>query len=320
MAPFKRYFPGKGKQDEPGSDSDSELSSQEGDPKSSSKAIRINVPERLHQADEVKEARLKNESLIGTTEAESARLSDSVTNAWQQFEGSVKKETAAERQPFQPAELPGALESQSEQSESQEQSVSQEYSEEDSEEDSESEEEVLLKPIFIKKGQYPESGTKITDGSEPKEKILVDIEHGIRNEKRKSGDSNEDDENLDDTDDLVPELEYQSWRKRELDRLKRDRDLLIAKEKEQEEVELQRNRDPKQVERELAEKIQREEKERLEKEAFMKEQKELGVYDNRHQGAFFHGENGGNSRKLAVTDEKDVGRLKRAKVDRLGTL
>lgn len=46
---------------------------------------------------------------------------------------------------------------------------------------------------------------------------------------------------IDDTDDLDPQAEHAAWRLRELHRLKRDRDLLIAKEKEIEEVERRRN-------------------------------------------------------------------------------
>ncbi|KPI36033.1 Microfibrillar-associated protein 1 [Cyphellophora attinorum] len=46
---------------------------------------------------------------------------------------------------------------------------------------------------------------------------------------------------IDDTDDLDPAAEHAAWRLRELHRLKRDRDLLIAKEKEIEEVERRRN-------------------------------------------------------------------------------
>lgn len=301
MAPFKRYFPGKREQDESESDSESGLSSQEEDVNSASKAISINVPERLHQADETQEVE-PDVSLI-EFEAEQAKVSNSVSGFLQQFESPVEEDPSVEKIPLEPSNFSDVSESESE--------------EESGEEESESEEEVLLKPVYIKKRHQGEEKTVDAD---TKESILSQIEHGIRNEQKKPTQLNEDDEDLDDTDDLDPEMEYESWKIREADRLKRDRDLLIAKEKEQEEIELQRNRDPKQVEKELFEKLQQEEKERLEKEAFIKEQKRLGTYDNRHQGAFFHNENTGINKRLAATDEKDVGKLKRAKVDQLGSL
>jgi len=50
-------------------------------------------------------------------------------------------------------------------------------------------------------------------------------------------------ESIDDTDDLDPEAEKAAWKLRELHRLKRDREALIARELEREEIEQRRNMD-----------------------------------------------------------------------------
>ena len=86
---------------------------------------------------------------------------------------------------------------------------------------------------------------------------------------------------VDDTDGLDPAAEHAAWRLRELQRLKRDREQLIAKEKETEEVERRRNLTA--AEREAEDRVhldkQREEKEGRGQTGF------LARYH--HKGAFF---------------------------------
>ncbi|KAK5449872.1 hypothetical protein LTS15_008445 [Exophiala xenobiotica] len=91
---------------------------------------------------------------------------------------------------------------------------------------------------------------------------------------------------VDDTDGLDPEAEYAAWKVRELKRLKRDREALIAREKEIEETERRRNL--------TAEEREREDKEFLEKQ---REERESGrgqeaqfMARYHHKGAFFQGD------------------------------
>ena len=90
---------------------------------------------------------------------------------------------------------------------------------------------------------------------------------------------------VDDTDGLDPEAEYQAWKLRELKRLKRDREALIAREKEIEETERRRNL--------TAEEREREDKTFLEKQkADREENRHEASYLARyhHKGAFFQGD------------------------------
>lgn len=93
-------------------------------------------------------------------------------------------------------------------------------------------------------------------------------------------------ENLvDDTDGLDPEAEYAAWKLRELKRLKRDREALVAREKEIEEIERRRNL--------TAEEREKEDREYLDKQ---KQEREEGRSDAQylaryhHKGAFFQGD------------------------------
>lgn len=100
----------------------------------------------------------------------------------------------------------------------------------------------------------------------------------------------DDDDNLepssviDDTDDLDPPAEHAAWRLRELTRLKRDREALIAREREIEETERRRNLTA--AEREA------EDREFLDKQKEEKEGKGQAGFLARyhHKGAFFQGE------------------------------
>ncbi|KAJ2903986.1 hypothetical protein MKZ38_009041 [Zalerion maritima] len=162
------------------------------------------------------------------------------------------------------------------------------------EEESSSEEEaprrLMIRPKFIPKSQRAgaaDAGAKKQEEEEAAKKKVVDalVEEQIRIRamgKRKDDDDSSSD--VDTADDVDPEAEYAAWKLRELKRLKRDRDQLIAREKEREEIERRRNLTAEEREQEDAEKNfkLKEEKESRGKAGFM--QKYF------HKGAFYQGD------------------------------
>ncbi|KAK5078329.1 hypothetical protein LTR64_003262 [Lithohypha guttulata] len=87
---------------------------------------------------------------------------------------------------------------------------------------------------------------------------------------------------VDDTDGLDPEAEHSAWRLRELHRLKRDREAMIAREKELEEIERRRNLTIEEREAEDKEYIAKQKEEREEGRA-----KSAYLSKYHHKGAFF---------------------------------
>jgi microfibrillar-associated protein 1 len=173
----------------------------------------------------------------------------------------------------------------------------------DEEEDSSEEEESssddepkrpMLAPKFIskaKRAQQASATPEVTAEDEErvrKEKadalLQAQIEKDIalRAAGKKNWDDDDVEDEVDDTDDLDVEAERAAWKLRELKRVKRDREALIAKEKEREEVERRRNMTAE--EREAADReyiaAQEEEREGKGKMGFM--QKYF------HKGAFFN--------------------------------
>lgn len=156
----------------------------------------------------------------------------------------------------------------------------------------------MLAPKFISKAKRAQQASTSTP------EATADDEERVRKEKadallqaqiekdialRTAGKKNWDDEDIedevDDTDDVDVEAERAAWKLRELKRVKRDREALIAKEKEREEVERRRNMTAE--EREAADReyiaAQEEEREGKGKMGFM--QKYF------HKGAFFNEDN-----------------------------
>lgn len=116
---------------------------------------------------------------------------------------------------------------------------------------------------------------------------------------RKAGKKNWDDEDevqgqVDDTDDLDPEAEKAAWKLRELKRVQRDRQALIAKEKEREEIERRRNL--------TAEEREAEDREYLEKQAEEREGKGKMAFMQKyhHKGAFFQSDDQDEEVKAAL--------------------
>lgn len=137
------------------------------------------------------------------------------------------------------------------------------------EEDSSSEDERTkalrrFRPVYIKKDEAVKMGAwktsvegraaaaeqrRVEEEARRKKELDQIIQENYEREKaereegRREWDAEElaDSEDVDDTDDLDPEGELAAWKLRELKRVKREREALIAAEKEREEVERRRN-------------------------------------------------------------------------------
>ncbi|KAI9480726.1 MAG: splicing factor, Prp19-binding domain-containing protein [Benjaminiella poitrasii] len=162
-----------------------------------------------------------------------------------------------------------ALQQQQEVSTSKATEASEEEEEEDSEEDEEeesseyessSEEEDTItrlpKPVFIPKARRETilQQEKLAKEAEEREKRLEEeleqrkkqshdmLAEELRREREQAAqkDSSEFEDAVDDTDGLDEEAEFDAWRIRELNRIKRDREERIAREKEEEELERRR--------------------------------------------------------------------------------
>ncbi|BFZ60038.1 hypothetical protein YB2330_001060 [Saitoella coloradoensis] len=177
--------------------------------------------------------------------------------------------------------------------------ILQERSEEDSSEyetDSEEEEEeeeapqMLLKPTFVPKNKRSEVKAEEPDpeATEAKRKALsiALAEEQLKRDAAEAAAALNASEGaeVDDTDDLDPERERAEWKIRELGRIKRDREELIAREKEREEVERRRNMDEEERLREDTEYV------RAQREAkFAQRAEEAGTAGGRfwHKGAYY---------------------------------
>lgn len=191
---------------------------------------------------------------------------------------------------------------------------SEEESEEDeSEEESEEEEESsseeeapqrkFQRPTFIKKTERkstPGDAVQQTPDAEVEEqsrrlaqadlliKDKLERDALARAQGKKAWDDDDDvlpESMVDDTDGVDPEAEYAAWKVRELKRLKRDREALIAREEEIEEIERRRNLTAEEREKEDKEFL---EKQREERESGRSEAQFLARYH--HKGAFFQGD------------------------------
>jgi microfibrillar-associated protein 1 len=90
---------------------------------------------------------------------------------------------------------------------------------------------------------------------------------------------------VDDTDDIDPEAEYAAWKVRELKRLKRDREAMIARETEIEEIERRRNLTKEEREKEDKDFL---DKQKTERDENRTEATYMARYH--HKGAFFQGD------------------------------
>ncbi|KAH0848594.1 putative microfibrillar-associated protein [Fonsecaea pedrosoi] len=193
-----------------------------------------------------------------------------------------------------------------------EESEEEESSEDEEEEETSSEEEQprrkFQRPTFIKKSDRKPS-TQVSD-ARPEASATPDPEVDVQTRRlaqaellikdklerdalaRAQGKKAWDDDDevlpesmVDDTDGLDPAAEYAAWKLRELKRLKRDREALIAREKELEEIERRRNLTAEEREKEDQAYLERQKQEREEGRS---EATFLARYH--HKGAFFQGD------------------------------
>ncbi|CAK3812084.1 Microfibrillar-associated 1 [Lecanosticta acicola] len=190
---------------------------------------------------------------------------------------------------------------------------SSEEEESSEEEDSDSDDEPkkpMLAPKFISKAKRAQQQNSSTLSAEQqaaeeerkrKEKADELLQAQIERDAaaRRAGKKYWDDDDVvegevDDTDDVDPEAEKAAWKLRELKRVQRDRQALIAKEKEREEVERRRNL--------TAEEREAEDREYLEKQAEEREGKGKMAFMQKyhHKGAFFQSEDQDEEVKAAL--------------------
>lgn len=232
-------------------------------------------------------------------------------------DGSTKAAPQSVKATSTPAQ--GAVKREETQSElgddEEDESGSEEESEEEegsSEEESSTEEEEprrkFQRPTFIKRSERKSTPAEATNGTgsntprveedDTHARRLAQAEQLIKDklerdalaraQGRKAWDDDDDvlpEAMVDDTDGVDPEAEYAAWKVRELKRLKRDREALIAREKELEEIERRRNLTAEEREKEDREFL---EKQREERESGHSKAQFLARYH--HKGAFFQGD------------------------------
>lgn len=190
----------------------------------------------------------------------------------------------------------GAAKAGSESGEDEDEDEEEDSSEEESSSDDEPK-RPMLAPKFISKAKRAQQTSPTPETTfEDEERIRkekadallqaqIEKDISLRAMGKKNWDDDDIEDEMDDTDDLDVEAERAAWKLRELKRVKRDREALIAKEKEREEVERRRNMTAE--EREAADReyiaAQEEEREGKGKMGFM--QKYF------HKGAFFNEDN-----------------------------
>lgn len=177
-----------------------------------------------------------------------------------------------------------------------EDSGSSEYEADSSEESEEEPPKPLLKPLFVPKSArftIPSTTTVTQPEEDPEAKeeaeaarrkkeahdlAAATIQRSLLQSQHEANQNTE----VDDTDGLDPEAEFEAWRQRELARLRRDRDAMLAKQAEQREIEEFKSlpeAEKERLGRERAAKLRAEKKEQRGSQGFMQK-----YY---HKGSFF---------------------------------
>ncbi|SMY21846.1 unnamed protein product [Zymoseptoria tritici ST99CH_1A5] len=185
-----------------------------------------------------------------------------------------------------------------------------------SEEDSSSDDEPkkpMLAPKFISKAKRAQQQTDPVITAEDEARIRqekadallqaqIERDAALRAAGKKAWDDDDvaPEDEVDDTDDLDPEAERAAWKLRELKRVRRDREALIAKEKEREEVERRRNMSTPEREAADAEFIAKQEEERADKGKMGYMQKYF------HKGAFFNADQEDMDEEVRAALNRDV--------------
>ena len=255
--------------------------------------------------------RKSNTSRPQPTRAQAQRQADSEDDDEEGF--VTDEEDATDTKPSVKASRPALISTDDIEQKPEAEADEDESTEESSEEDEESSEEEVApqrkfqRPTFIKKSERnlstatpapfldavgmpapdPELDTQTRRLAQAELMIKDKLERDLiaRSQGKKEWDDDDDilpESMVDDTDDLDPEAEYAAWKLRELKRLKRDREALVAREKEIEEIDRRRNL--------TAEEREKEDKTYLEKQtAEREENRGEASYMARyhHKGAFF---------------------------------
>lgn len=308
-----RYRPGKGVQEEESSEEDEEEEEEE--------AQQPKQPQRKSQARPRAPAKPQIEEEDDDEEGFVTEEEDEVDGG-----APVPVATAKEapQQPVQqtaPARQP--IPKQEEESSDEEESESEEESEEESSSEDQAPQRKFQRPTFIKKTERKQSATPHAEAesttpapeissshhtgdtaarrlaeAESMIKTTIERDTAARLAGKKSWDDDDDlpaEALVDDTDGIDPEAERSAWRLRELHRLKRDREAMIAREKELEEIERRRNLTKEEKEAEDREFI---EKQKAERDEGRGQAAYLSKYH--HKGAFFMDD--ADSERLAKRD------------------
>ncbi|EMG49454.1 hypothetical protein G210_5778 [Candida maltosa Xu316] len=101
---------------------------------------------------------------------------------------------------------------------------------------SSSEEEVLItKPVYISKTQRNEPPKQNDDeASSERQKQIINSKLDQKIEPKESVTEKDEYDGIDDTDDINPEIEFENWKLRELERFKRDQEIIKQLELEKE--------------------------------------------------------------------------------------
>ncbi|ANZ74654.1 BA75_00154T0 [Komagataella pastoris] len=99
----------------------------------------------------------------------------------------------------------------------------------------------VLKPVFVRRSKNTKPSSEL-DPDKEKNIILNNLQHyADKARETRTIPAQKDYLRIDDTDDIDPEKEKLDWKIRELRRLKRDRDILVAKDQEYEEMQARRS-------------------------------------------------------------------------------
>ncbi|KXT05427.1 hypothetical protein AC578_10995 [Pseudocercospora eumusae] len=209
------------------------------------------------------------------------------------------------------------FETASESSDGEEDGSGSEEEESSEEEDSSSDDEPkrpMLAPKFISKSKRAQQTTPVVSEEQRAEEeerkrkekadellqAQIEREQAARAAGKKFWDDDDAVDEVDDRDGIDPEAERAAWKLRELKRVKRDRQALIAKEQEREEVERRRNM--------TAEEREKEDREFLEKQQEEQEGKGKMKYMQKyfHKGAFFGADGEEQDEEVKAALNRDV--------------
>lgn len=301
--PVARYRPGKPVAEQESSDEDEE-SEEEQQQRPQQKTQSRPQPKRPQAAAQAESEDEDEEGFVTEDEDEDEAPGRQAPQAQATATSSVLRSAPPKKE---------GIESESEEEEEEEDSEDEESSEEESSSEEEAPKRKFQRPTFIKKTDRkpPATQTSVepvnsTDQDETAQDPDIELQARrlaqadlmikdklerdalARAQGKKAWDDDDDllpESMVDDTDGVDPEAEYAAWKVRELKRLKRDREALVEREKEIEELERRRNLTAEEREKEDKAYL---DKQREERDANRSDTGFLARYH--HKGAFFQGD------------------------------